>query len=107
MIFSLLAGGAWGQAYPSRPITLYVPFVPGPTDTAARKAAEVASRHLGQPIIIENKPGAGGTLGPVLMARNAKPDGYLLALIPSSLFRFPYMQKVEWDPIRDFTFIPA
>src|SRR3954463_8768175 len=89
---------AWAQTspsiWPTRPITLYVPFVPGPTDTAARKAADVAAKILGQPIIVENKPGAGGTLGPVLMARNAKPDGYLLSLIPSSLFRFPYMQKV-------------
>ena len=99
------AGMASAQTFPTRPITLYVPFVPGPTDTAARKVAEVASRQLGQPIVIENKPGAGGTLAPVLMARNGKPDGYLLALIPSSLFRFPYMQKVDWDPIRDFTFI--
>lgn len=105
LVFICSAGAALGQAYPSRPITLYVPFVPGPTDTAARKVAEVAGRHLGQPIIIENKPGAGGTLAPVLMARNGKPDGYLLALIPSSLFRYPYMQKVDWDPVRDFTFI--
>jgi tripartite-type tricarboxylate transporter receptor subunit TctC len=98
-------GPAASQSFPARPITLYVPFVPGPTDTAARKVAEVAGRHLGQPIIIENKPGAGGTLAPVLMARNAKPDGYLLSVIPSSLFRYHYMQKVDWDPIRDFTYI--
>ncbi|HUN68917.1 MAG TPA: tripartite tricarboxylate transporter substrate binding protein [Burkholderiales bacterium] len=105
LIMLACAGSVPAQGYPSRPITLYVPFVPGPTDTAARKVAEVAQRHLGQPIVIENKPGAGGTLAPVLMARNAKPDGYLLSLVPSSLFRFPYMQKVDWDPIRDFTYI--
>ena len=105
LVLLLASGLALGQAYPSRPITLYVPFVPGPTDTAARKAAEVAARILGQPIIVENKPGAGGTLAPVLMSRTAKPDGYLLSLIPSSLFRFPYMQKVDWDAVRDFTFI--
>jgi tripartite-type tricarboxylate transporter receptor subunit TctC len=96
---------AAAQTWPTRPITLYVPFVPGPTDTAARKVAEVAARHLGQPIIIENKPGAGGTLGPALMARSAKPDGYLLSVIPSSLFRYHFMQKADWDPIRDFTYI--
>jgi tripartite-type tricarboxylate transporter receptor subunit TctC len=105
VLFWLLAGAAWGQAYPTRPITLYVPFVPGPTDTAARKVAEVASRHLGQPIVIENKPGAGGTLAPALMARSAKPDGYLLSVIPSSLFRYHFMQKVDWEPLRDFTYI--
>jgi tripartite-type tricarboxylate transporter receptor subunit TctC len=103
--FACAAGLAQAQTFPSRPITLYVPFVPGPTDTAARKVAEVASRHLGQPIVIENKPGAGGTLAPVQMARAGKPDGYLLSVVPSSLFRYPYMQKVDWDPIRDFTYI--
>ncbi len=105
-----LAAAAWvgaavAQSYPSRPITLYVPFVPGPTDHAARKVAEVAARHLGQPIVVENKPGAGGTLAPVLMARTGKPDGYLLSVVPSSLFRTHYMQKVDWDPVRDFTYV--
>jgi len=100
-----LALPAAAQNFPTRPIVLYVPFVPGPTDNAARKVADVASKHLGQPIVIENKPGAGGTLGPVLMARTGKPDGYLLSVAPSSLFRYHFMQKVDWDPIRDFTFI--
>ena len=101
----LLPLPALAQAWPTRPITVYVPFVPGPTDSAVRKVSEVAARHLGQPIIIENKPGAGGTLGPALMARSARPDGYLLSVIPSSLFRYHFMQKVDWDPIRDFTYI--
>jgi tripartite-type tricarboxylate transporter receptor subunit TctC len=105
VIALLVPLAALAQAWPTRPITVYVPFVPGPTDTAVRKVSEVASRHLGQPIIIENKPGAGGTLGPALMARSAKPDGYLLSVIPSSLFRYHFMQKVDWDPIRDFTYI--
>jgi tripartite-type tricarboxylate transporter receptor subunit TctC len=96
---------ARAQPFPSRPVTLYVPFVAGTTDTLARKVAEIAARHLGQPVVVENKPGAGGTLGPVLMARTGKPDGYLLSLIPSSLFRYPYLQKVDWDPIQDFTYI--
>jgi tripartite-type tricarboxylate transporter receptor subunit TctC len=96
---------AWAQSFPTRPVTLYVPFVAGTTDTLARKVAEVASRHLGQTVVVENKPGAGGTLGPVLMARTGKPDGYLLSLVPSSLFRYPYLQKVDWDPIQDFTYI--
>ena len=99
------AGSVSAQNFPTRPVTLYVPFVSGTTDTLARKVAEVASRHLGQPVVVENKPGAGGTLAPVLMARTAKPDGYTLSLIPSSLFRYPYMQKVDWDPIQDFTYI--
>ena len=104
-ILACAAGPAAAQTFPVRPITVYVPFVAGTTDTMARKVAEVAARSLGQPVVIENKPGAGGTLGPVLMARSAKPDGYTLSLIPSSLFRYPYLQKVDWDPIQDFTYI--
>jgi tripartite-type tricarboxylate transporter receptor subunit TctC len=96
---------ALAQGFPTRPVTVYVPFVAGTTDTMARKIGEVASKHLGQPVVIENKPGAGGTLGPVLMARTGKPDGHLLSLVPSSLFRYPYLQKVDWDPIQDFTYI--
>jgi len=99
------AGIASAQTFPSRPITLYLPFIPGATDTMARKFTEIAAKNLGQPIVVENKPGAGGTLGPALMARSAAPDGHTLSVIPSSLFRYPYMQKVDWDPIRDFTYV--
>ena len=92
--------------YPSRPITLIVPWpAGGSTDTHLRKLAEIASRHLGQPIVIENKPGAGGMLGPAGMARNAAPDGYTLSQLTVAAFRQPYMQKVDWDPLRDFTYI--
>jgi len=102
---AIATGPAAAQSFPVRPVTLYVPFAAGTTDAMARKISEVAARHLGQPIVVENKPGAGGTLGPVLMARTAKPDGYTLSVIPSSVFRYPYMQKVDWDPIQDFTFV--
>src|SRR5258706_10960476 len=68
------------DAYPSRPITLIVRWpAGGSTDTHLRKLGELASRHLGQPIIIENKPGASGMLGPAGMARAAAPDGYTLS----------------------------
>ncbi len=85
------ANSAFAQTFPSRPITLYLPFIPGPTDSMARKFTEVAARHLGQPIVVENKPGAGGTLAPALMSRTAKPDGYTLTIMSSSLFRYPYI----------------
>jgi tripartite-type tricarboxylate transporter receptor subunit TctC len=92
--------------YPSRPITLIVPWpAGGSTDTHLRKLSEIASRHLGQPIVIENKPGAGGMLGPAGMARSAAPDGYTLSQLTVAAFRQPYMQKVDWDPLRDFTYI--
>ncbi len=97
---------ALAQGFPNRSITLIVPWpAGGSTDTHLRKLAELASKPLGQAIIIENKPGAGGMLGPASMARNAAPDGYTLSQLTISAFRQPHMQKVDWDPLRDFTYI--
>lgn len=97
---------AQAQAFPNRPITLIVPWpAGGSTDTHLRKFAEIAAKYLGQPMVIENKPGAGGMLGPSQMASNAKPDGYTLSQLPLGAFRLPHMQKVDWDPLRDFTYI--
>jgi tripartite-type tricarboxylate transporter receptor subunit TctC len=99
-------GAAQAQAYPSRPITLIVPWpAGGSTDRHHRALAEIASKHLGQQIIIENKPGAGGTLGPSTMALTAKPDGYTISQYPMGMLRIPHMNKVQWSPINDFTFI--
>ena len=98
--------GAAADAYPSRPVTLIVPWpAGGSTDTHLRKLAEIAARHLGQPIVVENKPGASGMLGPVNMAKSAEPDGYTIAQLHVGAFRQPYLQKVDWDPMRDFTYI--
>ena len=73
-------GSALAQDYPSRPITLVVPFpAGGPTDTVARVTADAMSKTLGQSIVIENVPGAGGTLGAGRVAR-AEPDGYSLLI---------------------------
>jgi tripartite-type tricarboxylate transporter receptor subunit TctC len=92
--------------YPTRPIKLIVPFgAGGPTDVQYRKLAEQAAKHLGQPIIVENRPGAGTTLGPSLMAKLDKPDGYTVSAALAPLLRFPHMQKVDWDPLKDFTWI--
>ena len=64
-----------------------------------------AQRHLGQTIVVENRPGASGTLGAVAM-REAKPDGYTLSQMPNAVFRMPAMQaKPAWDPLQDFTWI--
>ena len=93
-------------AYPNKPITLVVPWpAGGSTDRHHRALAEIAGKIVGQNIIVENKPGAGGTLGPGQMATTAKPDGYTIAQFPLGMLRFPHMQKVAWDPINDFTFI--
>jgi len=98
--------GAAAQTYPERPIKLLVGFgAGGPTDLTFRKLAELAGKQLGQPIVVENKPGAGATLAPSTMARIDKPDGYTLAAATAGLLRYPYVQKVDWDPMRDFTWI--
>ena len=103
---ALAAGGAVAQGYPSRPITLICPWpAGGSTDTHLRKLSELASKHLGQPIIVENKPGAGGMLGPGGMARAAAPDGYTISQFHINGLRQPHMQKVDWDPLKDFTYI--
>ena len=99
---------AWAQSgdYPARPVTLIVPFpAGGPTDRHMRTLADIAGKHLGQPIIVENKPGAGGTLGPGTMARTAKPDGYTITQFPMSMLRMAHMQKTAWNPVTDFTYI--
>lgn len=99
-------GSALAQAFPTKPITLIVPWpAGGSTDRHHRALAELASKHLGQQIIVENKPGAGGTLGPSTMALTAKPDGYTISQYPMGMLRIPHMNKVQWSPINDFTFI--
>src|SRR5258706_9620629 len=103
---ALAAGGAAAQGYPNRPITLICPWpAGGPTDTHLRKLSELASKHLGQPIIVENKPGAAGMIGPAGMARTAAPDGYTISQLTINALRQPHMQKVDWDPLKDFTYI--
>jgi tripartite-type tricarboxylate transporter receptor subunit TctC len=102
----VLALPAAAQDFPSRPITLICPWPPGgSTDTHLRRFAEIATKYLGQPIVVENKPGAGGTIGPGIVAQTAKPDGYTLSQMHMGAFRVPHMQKLPWDPVRDFTYI--
>lgn len=100
------AGAALAQGFPSKPITLIVPWpAGGSTDRHMRLLAELASKHLGQNIIVENKPGVGGTLGPGTMAQTAKPDGYTIAQFPMGMLRVPHMQKTPWNPLTDFSYI--
>jgi tripartite-type tricarboxylate transporter receptor subunit TctC len=99
-------GAAQAQAFPNKPITLIVPWpAGGSTDRHLRTLAEIAGKHLGQNVIIENKPGAGGTLAPGQMALTAKPDGYTIAQFPMGMLRLPHMQKTQWHPLNDFSFI--
>ena len=99
-------GAARAQSFPTKPVTIVVPWpAGGATDRHLRVLADATSKHLGQPVIIDNKPGASGTLGGATMAATAKPDGYTLAQLPITIFRLPYMQKVSFDPKKDFTFV--
>ena len=102
----MIAAPAHAQNFPTKPVTLIVPWpAGGSSDLALRAFAEAAQKHLGQPIIIENRPGASGTLGPAQMAATAKPDGYTIAQMPITVFRLPYMTKTTFDPTKDFTYI--
>lgn len=98
--------GGQAQGFPERPVTLIVPWpAGGGTDIALRALAETTSKHLGQRVVVENRPGAGGTVGPAWMAKNAKPDGYVVSQIPITVFRMPHMTKADWDPLNDFTYV--
>ncbi len=99
-------GVAQAQNFPARPVTLIVPWpAGGTTDVRLRALATATEKHLGQPIVIENRGGASGTLGPAQMAASAKPDGYTVAQIPITIFRFPFMAKTTFDPVKDFTYV--
>jgi tripartite-type tricarboxylate transporter receptor subunit TctC len=97
---------AWAQVYPSRPITMVVPFPPGgQTDVIARNLAERLKASLGQPVIIENVTGAGGTIGTGRVAR-AAPDGYMLSIglnnthvLNGALYRLQYDVLNDFDPV--------
>ena len=102
----LLAAAAHAQQFPSKPVTLIVPWpAGGSTDIYFRKLGEITARHLGQPLVIENRPGGSGMNGPATMAKTARPDGYTISQLAITAFRVPHMQKVDWDPITDFTYI--
>jgi tripartite-type tricarboxylate transporter receptor subunit TctC len=103
---AVLPAVALAQAFPSKPITLICPWPPGgSTDVHLRKFAEIAQKYLGQPVVVDNKPGGGGMIGPSNMAKLAKPDGYTVAQLPITAYRLPHQRKVDWDPLNDFTYI--
>lgn len=107
----MVAGGAFAQAastgsapaYPSRPIHMIVPFPPGGgIDAAARPFAEKLAAVLGQPVVIDNRPGAGGNIGAEQAARSA-PDGYTIMFCNEFLSTNPNLYKsLRYDSLRDF-----
>lgn len=101
------AGLAHAQAYPNKPIRMIVPWPPGGgVDTAARILAQPLGERLGQPIVVENKPGVAGNLGTALFAKEA-PDGYTIlmgSLSPNAVNPHLYA-KLGFDPVKDFEFV--
>ncbi len=99
----LTVGGVHAQSYPAKPIRMIVPFSPGGSlDLVARMLARTASPELGQQVVVENRAGAGGTIGVDLVAKSA-PDGYTLLIVQSSITVNPTLvPKTPYDPVRDF-----
>jgi tripartite-type tricarboxylate transporter receptor subunit TctC len=101
------SGAAFAQAYPTKPVKIVVGFAPGSaTDILARLVAESFSKSMGQPFVIENRPGAGGAIG-AAQVKDAAPDGYTLVAAGSGPFGInPAIQsKLPYDAIRDFELI--
>lgn len=101
----LLAGGAAHAAYPDKPLRMIVPFAPGGTaDIIGRIFAEKLSAELGQPVVVENKAGAGGSIGTRFVA-DAAPDGYTVLLASSSTHgsNAAVYRQLPYDPLEDFT----
>jgi tripartite-type tricarboxylate transporter receptor subunit TctC len=97
----LLSSGAWAQAnYPDRPIKIIVPFTPGGgNDVLARSVQPAMQARLGQPVIVENKPGAGGHIGGDFVAKSP-PDGYTLLISQNGLAMAPWLEKnMPYDPL--------
>ncbi|MDA0983461.1 MAG: tripartite tricarboxylate transporter substrate-binding protein [Proteobacteria bacterium] len=105
LAFTLAAGSALAH-YPNRPIKLIVPFPPaGATDIVDRIVAQKLTERLGQSVVVENKPGAGGSIGSDIVAKSA-PDGFTLLMATSSTHSIgSSLQKLPYDPIKDFAAI--
>ena len=98
------AGAVLAQPYPAKPVKIIVGFAPGSaTDILARLVAEQFGKSMGQSFVVENKPGAGGSVG-TAQAKNSPPDGYTLVAAGSGPFGInPAIQsKLPYDPLRDF-----
>jgi len=98
----VFAGATWAQTYPAKPISIIVPFTPGSaTDIAARLVGEKLNAAWGQPVIVDNRPGAGGTIGIAQTAR-AEPDGYTLAVVSTGHVVNPVLYKdLPYDTLKD------
>lgn len=99
----LISSGAPAQSWPTKPVRWIVATLPGgSTDAASRVVAERVAQALGQPMVIDYRPGAAGTIGYEAAAKSA-PDGYTVLVASDGLASNPHLYKISWDPLRDFT----
>ncbi|MHA7598458.1 tripartite tricarboxylate transporter substrate binding protein [Alicycliphilus sp. T452] len=99
------AGSAQAAAFPTKAVTLILPYPPGgASDSFVRAIQPSIAKSLGQALVLENKPGASALLGAIQIVQ-APPDGHTLTLLPESAFRIPHLQKMPFDPLKDFTYI--
>jgi tripartite-type tricarboxylate transporter receptor subunit TctC len=106
-LLALCCSSAFGQTYPAKPITLIIPFPPGgSTDIVGRIAADGMGRELGQPLVVDNRGGAGGAIGAKAIA-DAAPDGYTLgiATLSTHVVNPIVHSDLRYDPLKDFSFV--
>jgi len=104
LFFAFFHAFAFAQGYPAKPVRMVVAFPPGgSTDLSARALGEKLAAALGQPFVIENKPGASGNIGAEYVAKSAA-DGYTLLMAATSFATAPaFSSNLPWDPVKDFT----
>ncbi len=97
---------ARADTFPSKPITLILPFPPGGSfDPILRALCNAAAQDLGQPVVLMHKPGGGGVTGTASLATMTESDGYTLAVMHNSVIRQPLLMKTAWSPLKDFTYL--
>ncbi|HEY2337728.1 MAG TPA: tripartite tricarboxylate transporter substrate-binding protein [Burkholderiales bacterium] len=102
---ALTASIAAAEEFPSKAITILVPFAPGPTDTVARIVAHAMSGSLGRPVLVENRPSVGGIVAPEAV-KNSRPDGYTILIHHIGMATLPILyRQLRFDPLTDFEYI--
>lgn len=105
LLSAMLISGAAAAQYPNKPITLLVPFAPGPTDTVARIMAQAMTKPIGTTFVVENRPSNGGILAPELLTK-ANPDGYTILIHHIGMATTPALyRQLRYKPLEDFEYI--
>ena len=106
LLLAVCATAAFGQAFPTRPVTMIVPYAAGGSaDVVARPLAAEMSKALGENVVVELRPGAGGNIGAEYVARSVRPDGYSILMASLSLATNVSLMKLNFDPRKDLTAI--